>query len=146
MSDFRQLSESVWASPQIGAAEVAEAAHRGFAMIVNNRPDGETEDQPSGEAVAQAAQAAGLDYRAIPISHGGFSETQVEAMTEALASAQGPVLAFCRSGTRSTLLWSLAQAAQGRDPAEIAAAASKAGYDVAPIFPAMEALASRQRN
>lgn len=146
MSVFRQLSDNVWASPQIGEAEVAEAARRGFAMIVNNRPDGEAEDQPSGAAVAQAAQAAGLGYRAIPITHAGFSEAQVEAMAEALEAAQGPMLAYCRSGTRSTLLWSLAQAAQGGDPSEIASAAAKAGYDVAPIYPAMEALAARKHD
>lgn len=145
MSDFRQLSDSVWASPQIGEAEVAEAARRGFAMIVNNRPDGEAEDQPSGDFIERAAQAAGLDYRAIAITHAGFNEAQVEAMSDALETAQGPVLAYCRSGTRSTLLWSLAQAAQGRDPAEIAEAAARAGYDVAPIYPALEALVSRQQ-
>lgn len=143
MSDFRQLSDEVWASPQIEVADVADAAARGFGLIVNNRPDGEAADQPSGESVALAASEAGIDYIAIPITHSGFSAPQVEAMVEALRGAQGKVLAYCRSGTRSTLLWALAQASQGASPVELAASAAQAGYDLGPVRPALESLAAR---
>src|SRR3546814_2865475 len=115
MSDFREVTASFWASPQITMPDVAEAAALGFALIVNNRPEGEAADQTPGTAIAEAARAAGMDYRAIPVTPGGFSEEQVQAMVEALAQARGPILAYCRSGTRSTLLWSLAQALNGRD-------------------------------
>jgi len=142
MSDFRQVSTSFWASPQIGLADVAEAEARGFTLIVNNRPEGEADDQVPGAAIEAAARAAGVDYLAIPVSHAGFSEGQVEAMAEALAHTAGPVLAYCRAGTRSTLLWSLAQAKAGRVPDEIAADAARAGYDVAPIRPLLEMLAA----
>jgi uncharacterized protein (TIGR01244 family) len=143
MSDFRQLTVDFWASPQIGLDDVADAKARGFALIVNNRPEGEVPDQVPGEAIEAAAQSAGMDYRAIPITHAGFSEDQVKAMAAALEEAQGPVLAYCRSGTRSTLLWALAQASQGHDPDAITADAAGAGYDVAPIRTLIDMLAAR---
>ncbi len=144
MSDFRPVTPSFSASPQIGLAEVGQARAQGFALIVNNRPEGEAEDQVPGPAIEAAAREAGLGYLAIPVTHAGFSEEQVRAMGEALDQAPGPVLAYCRTGTRSTLLWSLAQAAQGRDPDEIAADAAGAGYDVASIRPLLEMLAARR--
>lgn len=143
MSDFRQLSDTVWASPQICEDDVAEAGARGFALIINNRPEGESPDQTGGAAIAAAAAAHGLAYLEVPVSPGGFAKDQVEQMVAALDSATGPVLAYCRSGTRSTLLWSLAQASKGRDPAAIAAAAAAAGYDVSPIAAALEHLAAQ---
>ena len=99
---FRQITESVYASPQIGTEAIAEAKALGVVRIINNRPEGESDDQTPGAEIEAAARAAGLDYVAIPVSHAGFSEAQVDAMSEALATAEGPVLAYCRSGTRST--------------------------------------------
>jgi uncharacterized protein (TIGR01244 family) len=141
MSDFRKLSDSVLASPQITLDDVARAQTMGVGMIVNNRPEGEAADQTPGAAIETAARAAGMAYRAIPISPGAFGEAQVREMIEALGEANGKVLAYCRTGTRSTLLWALAQAALGAAPEAIAAAAADAGYDVAPVWPAMTALA-----
>lgn len=146
MSDFRQLSDVVWASRQIDTTDVAEAKARGFVLIVNNRPEGESPDQTGGAAIAAAAADHGLAYIEVPVSPGGFSPQQVEKMAAALDSAEGPVLAYCRSGTRSTLLWSLVQASKGRDLKDIAASAAAAGYDVAPIAPALEQLAARARS
>lgn len=142
MSDFRQLSDSVWASPQIGPDDVAEAARLGFTLIVNNRPEGESPDQVPGDAIADAARAHGMAYCAIPVTHAGFSLEQVEEMGKALAAAEGRVLAYCRSGTRSTFLWALAQARAGRDPAAIAQAAAQAGYDVSPLAGTLQQLAA----
>ena len=143
MSDFRQLTDDFWASPQIGVADVAEAKAHGIALIVNNRPEGEAPDQVPGEAIEAAARAAGLAYCAIPVTHAGFSEAQVRAMAAAIGEARGPVLAYCRSGTRSTLLWALAQAAEGEDPDTIAASAAAGGYDVAPVRGLIDMLAAR---
>jgi uncharacterized protein (TIGR01244 family) len=144
MSDFRKLSDSVLASPQIGPEDIAAAKESGVTLVVNNRPDGEDPGAPQGDAIASAAASAGLDYRAIPIGHSGFSETQVAEMVEALDEAQGKVLAYCRSGTRSTFLWALAQAKSGAaSPDEIAAAAREAGYDIGPIRPMIDMLAAR---
>ena len=145
MSDFRQVTDAFWASPQITLSDIDAARSRGFTLIVNNRPEGEAEDQVPGDQVAQAAAAAGLDYCAIPITHAGFSEQQVREMCNALKGSRGPVLAYCRSGTRSTLLWSLAQAMDGADPDSIATAAAGAGYDVTPVRPLIDMLAARSR-
>ena len=139
---FRKLSDSVSASPQIGLAEVTAAAAQGFALIVNNRPDGESDDQVAGAEIEAAAKAAGLGYIAIPVTHAGFSEAQVSAMAAALAQADGPVLAYCRSGTRSTLLWALAEAKAGAEPDRIAEAAAQAGYDITPVRAIVDMLAA----
>lgn len=139
---FRQLNDRIFASPQIGLAEVADAAAQGIGLIINNRPEGESDDQTPGPEIAAAAQAAGLGYVAIPVTQAGFSEGQVMAMAAALASTEAPILAYCRSGTRSTLLWALAEASNGCTPDELAATAAQAGYDVAPIRAMLDMLAA----
>jgi uncharacterized protein (TIGR01244 family) len=140
---FRKISDQVYASPQIGVEDVAEAAAIGVKLIVNNRPEDESGDQTPGAEIEAAARAVGMDYVAIPVTHAGFSEPQVKAMAEALEGAGGPVLAYCRSGTRSTLLWALAEASQGGDPDALTNMAAKAGYDVSPIRPLMDMLKAR---
>lgn len=130
---FRKLSDTVFASPQISTSDVEEAHKQGITMIINNRPEGESDDQTPGEAIETAARQAGLAYLAIPVTNAGFSEAQVESMAGALEQAEGPVLAYCRSGTRSTLLWSLARASRGGNPQKIAAQAADAGYDISPV-------------
>ncbi|MGP1283382.1 MAG: TIGR01244 family sulfur transferase [Parasphingopyxis sp.] len=139
---FRTVTDRFLASPQISTADVAEAAKQGVKLIINNRPDEEDPNQPAGAAIAAAAADAGLDYIAIPVTHAGFSVPQVEAMREALDGNDGKTLAFCRSGTRSTLLWALAEAHDGRDPETIAEEAAGAGYDVSPIRSIMDAFAA----
>jgi len=139
---FRKISDKVFASPQIGIAEVTEAAAQGITLIVNNRPEEESDDQTPGAEIEAAAKAAGLAYVAIPVTHSGFSEAQVKAMAEALADSQGPVLAYCRSGTRSTLLWALAEASRGANPSALAAQAANAGYDITPVRALVDMLAA----
>ena len=129
-------------SPQIAADDVAEAKALGVTLIINNRPDGESPDEPQGAEIEAAARATGLDYVAIAVGHGGFSAPQVDAMVTALEGAKGPVLAYCRSGTRSTLLWSLARAKLGDDPAELRAKAAGAGYDLAPVDALIDMMAA----
>lgn len=140
---FRRLDESILVSPQISLDQLAEAAAGGVTLIINNRPDGEDAGQPEGRAIADAAARAGMAYLAIPVTHAGFSGNQVEAMVAALDGATGPVLAYCRSGTRSTLLWALARARMGDRPDDLAAKAAGAGYDLTPIRPMLDALAGR---
>lgn len=133
MADIRRLTGQFAAAPQISPGDLPAIAAAGFAHIVNNRPDSEVPASHSGAAIEAAARAAGLGYTAIPVDHSGFSAEQVEALAAVLAAAGGPVLGYCRSGTRSTLLWALAEAARGGDPAEIAEAAARGGYDVTPV-------------
>lgn len=133
----RKLDDDHWVAPQIRPEDVAQAAALGVKMIVNNRPDGEEPDQPEGAAIEAAARAAGLDYRHIPVA-GGIAHAQVAAMAEALASPDGRVLAFCRSGTRSTFLWALARASHGADGEALIATAAAAGYDLSGLRPHLE--------
>ena len=137
---FRTLTSDIFVSPQIGVDAVAEAKALGVTLIINNRPEGESDDQVPGADIEAAARAEGLDYVAIPITHSGFSQPQVEAMVAALEGAEGKILAYCRSGTRSTLLWALAESAQGGDPDALTNMAAKAGYDVGPVRPLMDML------
>lgn len=145
MTDFRTLSDGVLASPQIHSDDIAVAKKLGVVRIIQNRPDEEEPGQPDSADLEAEAQAQGLEFLRIPIGGSGFSEPQVTAMREALDGADGKVLAFCRSGTRSTLLWSLAQAQGGGDCDAIAKAASAAGYDVSPVRQAMDVLSAQAR-
>ncbi len=115
---------------RLTVGDIDEAATAGIRLIVNNRPDGEEPGQPTSAEIEAAARAAGLGYRHIPVAD-GFPPEQVEAMAEALE--QGPLLAFCRTGTRSTFLWALARSSRGAAAEECAAAAAAAGYDLRPI-------------
>lgn len=139
---IRQIDDSISVAPQITPADVAEIARAGFVAIVNNRPDDEEGGQPEGDAIRAAAEAAGLAYTAIPITHAGFSGNQVDAMVVALEAAGGPVLAYCRSGTRSCNLWALARAKMGDNPDRLMAKAAATGYDLTGIRPLLDALAS----
>ncbi len=144
---FRKLTESIFVAPQIGLDEIAFAKTQGIGIIINNRPDGEELSAPQGDTIEAAAKAADMAYIAIPITHAGFSAPQIDAMVSALEQAgDAKILAYCRSGTRSTLLWSLAQAKMGMHPAEIAARAESAGYDVSGISMMMDALAAQAQS
>ena len=140
---IRRIDDHIAVAPQISEQEVAAIAQAGYVEIINNRPDDEEPGQPSGAAIEAAALAAGLAYRAIPVTHAGFSTNQVEAMASAITAASGPVLAFCRSGTRSAHLWALARARLGDDPALLTAKAAQAGYDISGIRTMLDTLAAR---
>lgn len=141
--NLRRVDENISVAPQIAAEDMAMLAEAGFAYVINNRPDEEEMGQPAGDAIRSAAEAAGLGYAAIPVTHAGFSSAQVEAMAAAMAEAKGPVLAYCRSGTRSCNLWALAEASRGGDPAAITAKAAQAGYDISGIRPLLDQLSGR---
>ena len=140
---IRKIDDKISVAPQILPEQVPALAEAGFTAIINNRPDGEEFGQPEGEALRQAAEAAGLSYAAVPVTHAGFSAVQVEAMAEAMEQANGPVLAYCRSGTRSCNLWALAEASRGGDPDALTAKAAGAGYDIEGIRPLLDALSGR---
>ena len=134
MADFRRVTEDFTTAPQISVADVDEAARQGFRTIINNRPDGEAADQPTGAEIEAAAKDAGLAYVHIPVV-GGPTPAQVDAVREVVDAAPGPVLAFCRSGTRSIVTWSLGQAAAGAiDRAELVRLGRNAGYDLSGVL------------
>lgn len=134
MADFRRVTDQFSVAPQIALADIQAAADAGFALLINNRPEGEDPFQPAEAQVQAAAQAAGLDYIYIPV-RGGPSEEQAMAVARACEDASGPVLAFCRSGTRSIIAWSLGQALSGaRTIGEIKSLGASAGYDLSQVF------------
>lgn len=127
--DIRKINDRMSVSGQIQPADVDAIKQAGFVSIINNRPDGEAPDQPSGAEIAAAAKAAGLAYYDIPMGREGVTPAMVEATRKAIEESTGPVFAFCRSGTRSTTLWALSQAGQEQSESIIGAAA-QAGYDM----------------
>ncbi len=134
MSEFRKVTDEISVAPQISLADVERAKAEGFVMLINNRPDGEEPGQPTSAEIEAAAKAAGLAYVHIPVRGSPMPE-QVEAERAALAEVDGPVLAYCRSGTRSIITWSIGQALSGqRTPSELAALGRSAGYDLSAIF------------
>lgn len=137
MMQFKPLGRDFSVAAQIDVADIARAAAEGYTHIVNNRPDGEQPGQPDGTAIGDAARAAGMGYSHIPVSPAGMSLEQVRELAQVLEAAPGRVLAFCRSGTRSTLLWGLAKASLGGEPSALAAAAAAQGYDLGPTMAAM---------
>lgn len=96
-------------SPQLRPGDLPLAREAGYRAIVNNRPDGEGADQPASEALEREARRLGLGYSYIPVVPGQMSDAQARALAAAVAAAGGPVLAFCRTGNRSTKLWEMAQ-------------------------------------
>lgn len=127
--DVKRINDHVSVSPQISPEDVKAIKAQGFVAIINNRPDGESPDQPTNAAIEAAANEAGLAYHFIPLGREGVSTDMIEKTKEVLEGSTGPVFCFCRSGTRSTTLWALSQA--GLAPAsEIISAAAHAGYDM----------------
>ncbi|MCP5398264.1 MAG: TIGR01244 family sulfur transferase [Sphingobium sp.] len=142
---FRQLTDRISVSPQISVADIEQAKAMGITFILNNRPEGETPDQTPGDEIEAAAKAAGIGYAAVPVTHSGFAPWQLDGMDAAMAQAEGgKLLAYCRSGTRSTLLWALSRARAGDHPAMLAEKAEAAGYDLSPVRQIMDALAAEK--
>jgi uncharacterized protein (TIGR01244 family) len=135
MTDFRRVTDQLSVSPQISVADVAVAAGLGFKTLVSNRPDGEEPGQPTAAEFAQAAQAAGLTFIHVPV-RGSPTPDQVAQQRTLLQSAPGPVLAFCRSGTRSIVTWSVGEALAGARPREeLVNLGAAAGYDLSGVLP-----------
>jgi len=108
---FRAVSPDVCVAPQLTPEAMAEAARTGFKSVINNRPDFEHgPDQPTNAAIEAAAQAAGLEYRFLPVSGAYQSPEEIAAFAKLLAELPRPILAFCRSGARSTKLFVAATA------------------------------------
>ena len=130
---IRQLDERTFVSGQIAPHEVAALAEQGVTVLVNNRPDGEDPDQPPASEIEQAAANAGIAYRFIPIIR-GIGPADVEAMQQAMGeAAEGKLLAFCRSGSRSALACALAHREGGASSEQVTQRLMAAGFDPSPI-------------
>ena len=112
--DIRTLTETLSVSPQIRIDDMTEIAGKGYRSLISNRPDGEEPGQPSAAENRSVAEDAQLAYTHIPVTAGQFGETQVRAFQEALSQANGPVLAHCKTGTRSAMLYAIGEVLDGR--------------------------------
>lgn len=127
--EIKKITDGLSVSPQIAVADMAAIKAAGFRAIICNRPDAEAPDQPNHEEIEAAAAAEGLEFRFLPVTPGIVTDETAAGFGTALTELPGPVLAYCRTGTRSTTLWSLSEAPRRPLP-QILAAAKAAGYDM----------------
>ena len=139
--DLRALSEDVSAAPMLEPADMAALAARGVAAVICNRPDAEVPPTHQAAAMQGAAEAAGLAYTYNPVAMPNLTLDAVEEQADAIAAAAGPVVAYCASGTRSAVLWALAQAGRMPTP-EILDALEAAGYPMPGLGSQIDALAA----
>ncbi len=140
--ELHKITDGLFVSGQIDAAVIPFLAAEGIRAIVCNRPDGEAPGQPSFESVEQAAAAHGIKAVYQPVQSNAIGDPDIAAFGKALEELPGPVFAYCRSGTRCTVLWSLSQA--GKLPIQvILLKAMRAGYDMSPIVPRLEKMQRR---
>lgn len=140
--DLRRITPDFAVAPQLAPQDMAAAAAAGYRTVLNNRPDLEVEPGgPRSKAMEAAASEAGLAYRYLPFVPGEMTPELVAAFAQALAECPGPVLAYCRSGTRSSNLWAMASAGSAA-PDELIARAAAAGYDLSQLRPALAARAA----
>ena len=136
----RKLSETYSVSPQISPEDVAALRDAGFVMVLCNRPDEENPPALQSDAMRQAVEAEGLRFAVLPLTHQTMNAENILKQQEIVASAGGPVLAYCASGTRCTVIWALGNA-QDMGADAVIETAREAGYDIAGLRPTLETLA-----
>ena len=135
--EVRDVDPGFSVAPQLQPADMAELAHRGFEAVICNRPDGEEPGQPTVAEMRDAAQAAGMAFHHIPVSGGAFPAPAVAAFAAVRRGTAGRTIAYCRSGTRSITLETLANPA-GATADEVLWKAEAAGYDLSALRGAIE--------
>ncbi len=140
MMDAKTLTPFLAVSGQIGEGDIGSLAALGYHTIVNNRPDGEGEGQPSSDDLEKAALRHGMEYRYIPIAPGQLTDDRVAEFAATMGEVKGPVLAFCRTGNRSASLWALSEA-RHLDPDVILKSTADAGYDLQGLRSRLDAVA-----
>ena len=133
---MKKLTDKIYVAGQISPEEMPNFAEAGIGIIINNRPDGESDMQTPGDIIMAAAQSQDMNYFPIPVA-GGISPEQVQAFRMILENSGEPVLAYCASGTRSTILWALSQAGT-METEDILKTAAEAGYDLRQYAPMIE--------
>ena len=139
--DIRHITPDYAVSPQIDPRDLPTIVAAGFKAIICNRPDAEVPPSHQCDAIETAAKAAGLSFTHNPVTHQGLDMQMVTTQADACAAVDGPVLAYCASGTRSSIVWSLSQA--GKMPTDdIIAATAAAGYELGGMRDQLDRLAS----
>ncbi|GHD46752.1 sulfide:quinone oxidoreductase [Marinobacter persicus] len=134
--EIRKIDENISVAPQIAVEDVAEIARLGFKTLVANRPDREEPGQPSMADIEAEAKANGLNWVYMPVESGNITDQDVDNFAPMIRDAEKPVFAFCRSGTRCTILWALSSARE-HQPEELLPKARNAGYDISGLVPRM---------
>lgn len=138
--DIKQISPAYAVTPQIDATDIPAIVAAGFQTVICNRPDAEVPTAQQAQAIGTAAKAAGLIFVINPVTHQTLNMDMVAIQMDALTNASGPVLAYCASGTRCSIIWSLGQA--GTLPTDdIIAATTNVGYDLQGMRAQLDALA-----
>lgn len=128
-----ELAPGLAAAGALDRDAIEALAAQGVRTIVNNRPDGEDPGQLGAAEARALAEAHGIAYHHIPVTGPTLSAADVDAFAAVLATAPQPIVAHCRSGTRSSLLWALTRLRDGADPAELIATAARYGIDIAAL-------------
>lgn len=140
--DIRPLTPTYAVSPQIEPGDLPAIAAAGFTTVIDNRPDAEIPPDWHTDPMRRAAEAAGLVFVANPVIGGMLTEANVEAQARAIAAAPGPVLAYCASGNRSSVVWALAHA--GRMPVDdLIGLPARHGYQLEWLRGQLDALSGR---
>lgn len=142
--DIRRITPDYAVAPQLEPRDMAALAKSGVTTVINNRPDHEIPPPIQSATMRQAAEAAGLAFVEVPADSRTMSMDTVAAHDAAIGASGGPVVAYCASGTRSTILWALAQAGRMETDAIIAAAAA-AGYQIEQFRPQIEVAAAQRK-
>lgn len=140
--DIRPLTDAYAVSPQIDPEDIPAIKAAGFSVIIDNRPDGEIPPSHHTSVMQDAAAAAGLTFVANPVIGGMLTMANVEAQAKAIAEAKGPILAYCASGNRSSIVWALAHAGQ-RPTEELISIPARHGYNLEGLRPQLDALAGK---
>jgi uncharacterized protein (TIGR01244 family) len=140
------IDDRVAVAGQLQAQDMREIAATGYVAVVNNRPDGEAMfGQPRTADLKRAAEEAGLVFLDLPFSGPNATAEQVRAFVDLLGEQPGRIIAYCKSGLRSSLLWGAAAIAQGRPLDEVLAAARRAGQNLDPVSDTVQALGQAAR-
>jgi len=142
MSNIVQLDAFYFVSPQLIREDLVSLKAQGFEKIINNRPDGESDDQPTGESLKVAVEMLGMKYESNPIDLSKLSSGHVSTQNNMLSEGE-KTLAFCRTGTRSSVLWVLLENQKGQSYPQLLASVEQKGFDLARCLPAMEPLAKK---
>lgn len=139
---MRQITERYHVSPQISIEDVPALKEAGVVCVICNRPDAEVPPSHQAQAIGDAVRAAGMAFHALPLTHQTMTPDNVARQQSLIAEADGPVLAYCASGTRCSVIWALGQAGE-RSVDDILESTARAGYDLAGLRPTLEALSQR---
>lgn len=142
---MRQISDTYFVSPQIMPDDVPALKEAGITTVICNRPNAEVPPDLQADALRAAVEAAGLTFHELPLTHQTMTPDNVARQMDLVTAAQGPVLAYCASGTRSSVIWALGQAQSGALSAdEILNKTAAAGYDLGGLRPTLETMAAHQ--